>query len=107
VQRRARDATVGLTVTRIVDARRVGQLRRHAVSVRDALSPPIGRRRDRRRVGAAVPARTGDPGAPDPPRPRVSSARSPTPRAAPGARRPSDDHVGHLPVSRCRAGPGD
>ncbi len=73
VQRRAREATVGLTVTRIVDGS--GSISRRRLPVRHALGPPVRRRGDRGRVGAAGQGRHRDPGAPDPPRPLPRARR--------------------------------
>ena len=87
--------------------RRGGHLRRRRPTRPGGAWARASRRRDhRRRVGAAVQRRQGHPGPPDPPRPRPrNSARSPTPRAAPGGRTPPP---GMSPSYRnsCRPGTG-
>jgi transposase InsO family protein len=84
VARRARDATAGLTVTRLADGGGGGQFRRDTVRVRPAVGPHRHRRLDRGRVSAAVPRPQGHPGPPDPPRPlprarRVRQPQRPAP----------------------------
>ena len=83
VQRRARDATVGLTVTRLRRRFRNDQLRWGAVSGRPALRPAAGRGVHRRRVGAAGQGRQSDPRASDPSRPLPGTRRLRQPEGTP------------------------
>jgi len=79
ITRRARDATVGLTVTPAGQRQRRDQLRRHRLPGRPPLGPPVHRRLHRGRVGAAGQGRQGHPGPPDParPGPRARRVRQP------------------------------
>jgi hypothetical protein len=81
VTRRARDATAGLTVTRLATARR-DQLRRHRPTGRPLLGSPVDRRVDHGRVGAAVSDGKSS-GSPDPARPVPRARRVRQPQRPP------------------------
>jgi hypothetical protein len=83
VQRRVRDATTGLTVTRLAGRHRGGQLRRHPVCLRADAGPPGHRRIDRRRLSAAAQRRQDHPRAPHPPRPDPRARRVRQPQRPP------------------------
>ena len=66
ITRRARDATAGLTVTRLANDNGVVSFAGTDYQCRPPLGPPVHRRVHRRRVGATVQGRQGHPGAPHP-----------------------------------------
>ena len=75
VSRRARDATKGLTVTRLANADGTITFAGTELPGRPVLGPHLPRRHHRRRVGTAVQRRQGDPPPPDPPRPDPRTRR--------------------------------
>ena len=79
VARRARDATAGLTVTRLADGAGVVSFAGTPYACGRGVGPPGDRRVHRRRIGPAVQGRQGHPGPPHPPRPvpRTRRVRQP------------------------------
>jgi len=83
VTRRARDATAGLTVTRLASGAGVVSFAGTDYQAGQVLGPAGHRRLHRGRVGAAVPGRHGHPGPPDPARPGPRARRVRQPQRTP------------------------